>query len=107
MSGRSPKRPRAERREKARALEKLGRSLDRASAGLPGGAADRPLRVLTAAVAESKAREQRCARCDGEVDLAGEAVEWRTGEQLRRFEIVCRRCHARRTIWIAVAPATN
>ena len=105
----SPKRARAGRREKARALEKLGRSLDRAAADLPGGAADHPLRVPTAAVAERKAREQRCARCDGEadVDVASEAVEFRAGEQLRRFEMVCRRCHTRRTIWIGLAPTAN
>src|SRR5262245_3423250 len=97
-----PKRPRTERRQKARALEKLGGALDRAVAALPGGVAERPLRVLTAAAAEGKARAQRCARCDGDLDVADEVVEFRAGEQLRRFEVVCRRCHARRMVWIAL-----
>ncbi len=96
------KRPRAERREKARALEKLGRAVDRAAAEQPGGAADRPLRVSTAALADRTAAAQGCPRCKGTVDLAGEAVEFRGGEQLRRFEIVCRRCETRRTVWIAL-----
>src|SRR5262249_30829712 len=36
------KRTRTERREKERAIEKLGRSLDRAARALPGGAPDHP-----------------------------------------------------------------
>jgi hypothetical protein len=60
--------------------------------------------VTTAAAAEGRAREQKCPRCGSDVDLADEAVEFRLGEQLRRFEIVCRRCHARRTIWIGLQP---
>jgi len=98
----APKRPRAERREKARALDKLGRALDRAAEALPGGSPERPLMVLTAAAAEGKARGQPCPRCEGDVDVANEAVEFRVGQQLRRFEVVCRRCHTRRTIWLAL-----
>ncbi len=104
MTSRPPKRPRAARRETARALEKLGQSLDRATAALPGGLPDNPLPVFTGAAALDKARAQHCARCDGNVDVAAEAVEFRGSTQLRRFEIVCRRCHVRRVVWISIAP---
>jgi hypothetical protein len=101
------KRPRSARREKARELEKLGRALDRAARSLPGGTPELPIRVDSAAVADAKVRAQPCPRCDGDSDVIEEAVEFHDGEQLRRFEIACRRCHAHRTLWIAVGARGN
>jgi hypothetical protein len=101
------RRPRAARRQKARELEKLGRALDRTARSLPGGAPERPIRVDSAAVADAKVRAQRCPRCDGEGEVVDEAAEFQGGEQLRRFDVACRRCHAHRTIWIAVGARGN
>jgi hypothetical protein len=99
-----PPRARTQRRELARQLERIDAKLDRAAAALPGGAAERPIPVATAASVEGRARAEPCPRCGGDMDLTGEGAEVRGGRELRRVDVTCRRCHGHRSMWFAIGP---
>jgi hypothetical protein len=100
-----PKRPRTERRQAARALRKDIHDRQRLAASGPGGAPDRPLRISSASVIESRARSVPCIQCGGQLDLVHHGAE---GASLRRLELVCRLCHAPRELWFLIeTPAAN
>jgi hypothetical protein len=97
-----PKRSRTERRETERALRKEVVARERLSASAPGGAADRPMIVVTASVIESIARSTPCVQCGGELELRDHAAPAETGGKLRRVRLTCRLCHAPRELWFKV-----
>jgi hypothetical protein len=71
----------------------------RLTAAAPGGAADRPLVVSSAAVVDGRARSEPCIQCGGELDLRNHSAE---GATLRLVTLVCRLCHTPRSIWFRI-----
>jgi hypothetical protein len=100
-----PPRPRRKQREQARALRKLVRQTESLAAELPGGSPEQPIDVTSAAVVEGKARATPCIQCGGDLDLRGDRATSTGRGILRELALVCRRCHAPRTLWFRVAPA--
>jgi hypothetical protein len=79
-------RARKAKREQARQIRKQVARVEREAGALPGGAADMPIEVGSAAVVEIKAR----ATARG---------------VLRELQLDCRSCHAPRTLWFRIAPS--
>ena len=98
------KRPRTERRQAARELDKLGEARAKVAALEPGGAPDRPLEVPSASTVEGRAVALGCARCGGEVRLEAHEAEVVSGVALRRARTRCKACRAARDVWLRVAP---
>ncbi len=98
-------RPRRQRRERQRALKKDVQRLDVLASQLPGGSAAHPLPVPSASAIEIKARAEKCVRCGGDVDLRGEDTTVTARGVVRRVDVVCRGCHAPRSLWFLVAAA--
>ena len=98
-----PPRPRRERRAQARALRKTVQQVEALAAELPGGAAERPIDVGAASVIEVKARATPCPQCGGELQIKGDQAHPTPRGLLRELTLVCRLCHAPRTLWFRVA----
>jgi hypothetical protein len=98
-----PKRARTEKREAARAADKLALQREKIARLEPGGAPDRPNDVTTASVIEPHARALECLRC-GEAGSRIEAHEAREidGRRLRIVRVECPRCAAKRTIYFRI-----
>ncbi|HEY0705331.1 MAG TPA: hypothetical protein VGG33_00950 [Polyangia bacterium] len=94
-----PKRGRSERRSAERALRKEVNVRQRLVASAPGGAADRPLTVSSVAVVDGRARSEPCVHCGGELDLRSHQAQ---GPTLRLVTLICRLCHAPRSIWFRI-----
>ncbi|MES1209394.1 MAG: hypothetical protein ABUS79_25940 [Pseudomonadota bacterium] len=99
-------RPRKARREQERQLRKQVARVERDARGLPGGAADNPIDVGSAAVVEIKARATPCVRCGGQLDVRRDQAASTPRGVLREIELACRSCHAPRTLWFRVIAAT-
>jgi hypothetical protein len=100
MAARS-RRPRTERRKAARQLTGEVRAREKLAAAGPGGAADRPITVVSASLVEPRARETPCVQCAGTLDLVrhqGSAG----APDLREVNLICRLCHTPRTIWFRI-----
>ncbi len=97
------KRPRTEKREAARAAEKLASQREKLAALEPGGAPDRPIDVATASVIEPHARSLACLRC-GDPGTRVEEHEAReiAGRRLRIVRIGCSQCGARRVLYFRI-----
>ena len=100
-----PPRPRRKRREEERALRKLVKRTEEMAGELPGASPDRPLDVTSASVVETKARATPCVHCAGELDLRGDRATSTARGILRELSLICRRCHAPRTLWYRIRPA--
>jgi hypothetical protein len=100
MAGK-PRRLRSERRQAARALTKEVRGREKLAAAGPGGAADRAIVVTSASVVELRAREWPCVQCGGVLELRSHQVAPGAPE-LRTVQLVCRLCHAPRTLWFRI-----
>ena len=70
----------------------------------PGGSAQRPIDVASASVVEGKARATPCIQCGGDLELRGDRATSTARGVLREIALVCRRCHAPRTLWFRIAP---
>lgn len=103
---RSP-RPRRQRRQQERALGKAVRRTERLAADLPGGSRDNPLEVATSSLVEVKARGTTCVHCNGELELRGDRATSTSRGVLREIALVCRLCHAPRTLWFRSAPPAS
>jgi hypothetical protein len=99
-----PPRPRAERREHERALRKGVRKTEVMARALPGGSPGAPIDVATSSLVEPQARATRCPQCDGDLDVRADRAESTPRGVLRQLDLVCRLCHAPRTLWFRVAP---
>jgi hypothetical protein len=95
------KRPRNERRKAERALRKQVVARERLSAAGPGGASDRPIPVVSAALVEVRARATPCIQCGGELDLKSHEAP---SGSLRVARLQCRLCHAPRELWFRIEP---
>ncbi|HVU52044.1 MAG TPA: hypothetical protein VHL80_15205 [Polyangia bacterium] len=101
----SPPRPRRQRREQERARRKNVLEVERLARQLPGAAPDRPIEVAAPGVAEIQARATSCPQCGGELELRGDRADSTPRGVLRELSVVCRLCHAPRSLWFRVRPA--
>jgi hypothetical protein len=102
----SPPRPRRQRREQERALRKGVRNVERLARQLPGATPETPIEIDAPSVAEVKARSTPCPQCGGELELRGDRADSTPRGVLRELSLVCRLCHAPRTLWFRVTPAS-
>ena len=103
-----PPRPRRKQREEDRTLRKLVRRTEGLAGELPGGSPQRPIDVASASIVEGKARATPCIQCGADLELRGDRATSTARGVLREIALVCRRCHARRTLWFRITPpATN
>ncbi len=102
---RGPKKPspRTQRRDLARAHEKLVAQRRRLAALEPGGSAERPIAVASASVIESQALSQPCLACDESrqrlVEHRAEEIE---GARLRVVDVRCAVCSASRRFFFDI-----
>ncbi len=100
-----PARPRTERRRRDRDAQALVRDRERLFALSTGGSAERPIAIDSPAVIEPRVRALRCPQCDGELTLRDHRA---AGAGLREVDVICRHCHAARTLWFRLgATAAN
>lgn len=97
-------RPRTERRVRERAARELVRDRQKLAALLPGGSAERPIALTSAAVIPLRARATPCPLCDGALNIEHEAAESRGGRILHATHVACTRCGVGRVLWFTVAP---
>jgi hypothetical protein len=98
-----PSRPRVKRRQDERTLRKRVRRVEGVADRLPGGSPQYPIDVTSAVVVEGRARGARCVQCGGDYEVRGDRASSTGRGVLREMELVCRRCHAPRTLWFRVA----
>ena len=98
------KRARTERREAARAAEKLSRQREKLAALEAGGAPDRPIDVATASVIEPQARAMACPRCgaEGAARIAEHEARAVGERRLRVVRLACSRCGAERPVYFRI-----
>ncbi len=89
-----PKRPRAERRQADRDLEKARRDARKLYQLEPGGSADRPLVVTSPSQIEIDAASRPCPLCGGELRAGLHEVREVAGQRLRVAPLSCRSCRA-------------
>lgn len=92
-------RKRTERRALERDLKRQIEQRDKLAALEPGGAADRPIEVATAALIEPMARASRCPRCHGESRLEEHVVE----NSVRVARVRCTACNSPRAIYFRIS----
>lgn len=102
-----PPRPRTKKRALDRALRKEVRRTEALAGDLPGGSPEQPIDVASAAIVDGKARGTPCIQCGGDLDLRGDRAASTARGVLRELALVCRRCHAPRTLWFRVTPARS
>jgi hypothetical protein len=96
--------PRAERRQRERAADKIGRARERLAHLEAGGAPDRPIDVESASQIEPYAVSMACLRCDGPNRILEHAAPTVDGQRLRVVRMACPRCGAKREVWLRIAP---
>jgi hypothetical protein len=94
-----PKRARTERREANRAAVKDAKAGLKLSALEAGGAADRPIVVVSASVIEPHAASIPCAACGAGVRVE----EHRAEASLRIVRVRCPRCGVARELYFRIA----
>ena len=87
-----------------RELRKVFRDNEKLAGEMPGGSAAQPIDVASAAIVEVKARATPCIQCAGGLDVRADHATSTARGVLREIDLVCRRCHAPRTLWFLVAP---
>lgn len=101
------KRPRTTRREAEREAEKLADARVRLALLEQGGSAERPMRVDSASQIELRVESMRCARCEGELRVHEHLARVVGGHALRMVDARCKRCGARREVWLVIASTLN
>lgn len=91
-------------RDQQRVLRKLVKRTEVLAAQLAGGSEHLPIDVKSASVVETKARSTPCVQCGGDLDLRDDRATSTARGILREMVLVCRRCHAPRTLWYRVVP---
>jgi hypothetical protein len=99
-----PPRPRRAQRAHARELRKQVRHTEQLARELPGASPDQPIDVTSASVVEGAARATPCIQCGGELEMRGDRATSSARGVLREIALVCRRCHAPRTLWFRIPP---
>jgi hypothetical protein len=102
-----PPRPRRTQRAAARAVRKEVRRTESLARHLPGASADHPIDVTTSAVVEGHARSTPCPQCGGDLELRADRASSTARGLLRELALVCRLCHAPRTLWFRITPPST
>jgi hypothetical protein len=103
-----PPRPRRQRREQQRELRATVRRIQRLADQLPGGAPEDAIEVGASSVVEIQARATPCLQCNGDLEIRRDSGASTPRGILRELELVCRRCHAPRTLWFRIStPGAN
>jgi predicted Zn finger-like uncharacterized protein len=87
---------RRSRRDEERAARQLVRDRERLAALSPGGTAERPIAVPSAAVVEGRALNATCPQCGGGYRILEHASP---ASGLRRVDVRCQMCRTPRTLW--------
>src|ERR1700712_4512710 len=105
--GMAKKEPRGRtvRRAAERELRKGVRKVEALARELPGGKREAPIEVAGTGLVEIRARAVRCPQCGGELEVRGERAESTARGVLRQMQMICRLCHAPRSLWFRVAPS--
>jgi hypothetical protein len=94
------KRPeRTERRAQERDARKRVRDREKLAALSPGGARERPIEVVSAAVIEGRASSMACPQCEGRDGIRDHRS---AGGGVRCVDVICRQCGAPRTLWFRI-----
>lgn len=96
-------RARATRREEQRTLAKLQTARERLFTLEAGGAPERPLAVVSAAVVEAHAESVPCPRCAGRHDVVEHVAVTIAGVRLREARLRCRQCGSQRSLWFRIS----
>jgi hypothetical protein len=99
------KRPRTERRQRERAVEKLARDREKLARLEEGGAAERPIAVASASQIEVHARSLGCARCGAEPRVEAHDAPVVAGRPLRLVRLGCPMCGGKREVWFRLGGA--
>jgi hypothetical protein len=97
-------RPRTERREAARAKEKLARDREKLARLETGGSPERPIPLESASQVEVHAGSLPCTRCDAVVRIEEHLARTIGDQRLRLVRLVCPRCGTRRDAWFRLEP---
>ena len=95
-------RPRTNRREAARASEKLEAARERLFQLEAGGSPERPISVMSAAVVEAHAESVPCPRCDGKHEVVEHVAVAVSRVRLREARLRCRQCGTSRSLWFRI-----
>lgn len=95
-------RPRSQRRQGERALEKLRQARQRLFELELGGVAERPLPILSAAVVEAHAESVACPLCEGKHEVLEHVAVTLRGTRLREARLRCRQCGTTRSLWFRI-----
>jgi hypothetical protein len=95
-------RPRTQRRGAERASSKLQSARERLFRLEPGGAAERPLPIRSAAVVEVLAQSVSCPLCSGRHEVVEHVAVTIAGRRLREARLRCRQCGSRRSLWFGI-----
>lgn len=98
-----PRTERAQRRQQARALEKLTVKRQRLARHEPGGGPERPISVQSASEITANARNRSCPLCEGTHRVLDHRASTVQGRRLRIVEVECEGCSHRREIYYEVA----
>jgi hypothetical protein len=101
MSRRKPT-ERAEHRASARAHAKIVRDLERLARLAPGGAADRPIAIVSPAQVEVMAAARPCPLCRGSLRVDEHVALTSGGVRLRVARVACTACGSRRAVYFAL-----
>lgn len=95
-------RPRVAARRAQRFDEKLAEARQKLFCAVPGGAADRPLEVSTAALVEPRAGAVRCPLCAGELRVKEHEAATHGGVSLRVLAMACFLCGGRQSLYFRI-----
>ncbi len=99
------KSPRAERRARERAADKLWRARQKVAALESGGTAERPIEIESASVVETRAQAEPCLRCGGAVRSVEHRAEIVDGRRLRIARVRCMHCGNERSFFFRLHAA--
>ena len=102
MAARPPK-ARALRRARGRAQEKLARDRERLARLETGGAADRPIDVVSPAQVDVIAEARPCPLCEGPLHLREHTAATVDGVRLRVAHLACTACGIRRQMYFRLS----
>jgi hypothetical protein len=95
-------RPRTKLRQETRSLQKLQAARQRLFELEAGGAPERPLIVVSAAVIEAQAESVPCPRCSGKHEVVEHVARTVDGIRLREARLRCRQCGTTRSLWFSI-----
>jgi predicted Zn finger-like uncharacterized protein len=89
-------RKRVSRRVDERAARRLVRDREKLAALSPGGSAEHPIAVASAAVVETRVRNSTCPQCEGTYRIVEHTAP---ASGLRQVDVRCQLCGTPRTLW--------